>query len=160
MPDLAANLSANKAVAQSWYDTLAAGDIEAWQALHAPDCHYNISGHTIISGRVDMVQLMSEILPAVFGNLDLDNFRFCTRQRLLAAEGDIVIGMMEADGPANNGVRYDQRYVHIFRVRDGKLVEVTEFFDTELAQRALFADVPEASVPNINRAFEFPGAGS
>lgn len=154
------DLEANKAVAQRWYDTLAAGEIEQWQALHAPDCHYNISGHSIISGRVDMAQLMSEILPVVFGNLDLDNFRFCTRQRLLAAEGDTVIGMMEADGAAKNGVRYDQRYVHIFRVQGGKLVEVTEFFDTELAQRALFSDVPEASAPNITRAFEFPGEAS
>lgn len=154
-----ADIESVKAVAQRWYDTLAAGDIEAWQALHAPECHYNISGHTIISGRVDMAQLMQDILPLVFGNLDMNAFRFKTRQTLLAAEGDTVVGMMEADGPATNGERYDQRYIHIFKVRDGSLIEVTEFFDTELAQRALFAAVDDGAAPEISDAFQFPGEG-
>ena len=49
-----------------------------------------------------------------------------------------VVAFMEADGNATNGERYNQRYCQTFGFRDGLIAEVFEFFDSTLAQTALW----------------------
>lgn len=135
------------AVVEQWYRALQNVDLEAFTKVHAPDCVYNVSGHTPISGRCDFQQLTAEVLPQVFGRLDLTQFRFGINPKIMCADGSRVVGVMEADGSGTNGVRYDQRYCHIFEVRDGLIREVWEFFDTQLAASVLFYD-PENSPTN------------
>ena len=67
---------------------------------------------------------MENVLPVVFGALEIDEFQFCTKQKIVCADDERVVGIMEADGPGTNGVRYDQRYVHLFGFRDGKIAQV------------------------------------
>ncbi len=63
-------------IVEDWYRALQNVDLEGFAKLHASDCMYNISGHTPISGRCDFQQLAAEVLPQVFGRLDLSQFRF------------------------------------------------------------------------------------
>ena len=51
------------AVVEEWYRALQTVNLEAFAAVHAPDCIYNVSGHTPISGRCDFQQLTTEVLP-------------------------------------------------------------------------------------------------
>jgi len=139
-----------------WYDALAEANVERFISVHAPDVIYNISGHTPISGQVrGMSALLDHVLPLVFGALDMSKFRFCKKRKIVCADAERVVGIMEADGPANNAVRYDQRYVHMFAFRGGKISAVWEFFDTALANAAMFHGV-HAPVPGVvANAFEF-----
>jgi uncharacterized protein len=134
----------NVDLVNAWYDALAVGSIEKFVAVHSPDVVYNISGHTPISGQIrGMGTLLENVLPVVFGALDMNQFRFCKRRKIVCADDERIVGVMEADGPAINGTRYDQRYVHIFAFRNGKINEVWEFFDTALANAAMFHSMSE-----------------
>lgn len=144
-------------VVERWYRALETQDLEAFRALHRADCVYNISGHTPISGRVEMPALMQHVLPAVFGRLEMQRFRFGVRRGVVCAEGRRVVGMMEADGPTVDGLRYDQRYIHIFDVSGDRLTEVWEFFDTALANAALFAELRAPVAGVQSDAFHLPG---
>jgi len=151
------NLEQKKELVQKWYESLVTNNVELFQSVHAPDCIYNISGHSPISGQVAMPDLMEHVLPLVLGSLRLDEYRFCTRQAIVCADENRIVGIMEADGPGVNGVRYDQRYVHMFECDNGKITQVWEFFDTALANSVMFPD-PRQKVPGVVRdKFEIPG---
>jgi len=149
-------LEEKKALVQEWYKSLETGDAELFQSVHAPDCVYNISGHTPISGQVSMADLLEHVVPIVMGSLKLDDYTFCVRQSIVCADDNRIVGLMEADGPGVNGVRYDQRYVHMFECANGKITQVWEFFDTALANAVMFPD-PQQKVPGVVRdRFEIP----
>ena len=140
----------NRELAQAWYESLSVGDLEQFVAIHDPAVIYNIGGHTPISGQVKGIQnLMEQIVPVVFGALDMNNMQFCKRFEIVCADDNRAVGIMEADGLGNNGIRYDQRYVHMFSARDGKLTQVWEFFDTALANAVMFTD-PELRIPCVD----------
>ena len=80
---------------------------------------------------------MREIFPKVFGRLQMDTFKFCTKCKIMCADDERVVAFMQADGYALNGVRYDQTYCHVFGFRDGKIGEFWEFFDSVLAESAI-----------------------
>lgn len=112
-------------------------DVDGFEALHHPDVVYNISGSTIISGRYDSFNALKEVLPTVFQALDFERFQFAAKWRVMNDGPDGATAIIEAKGIARNEQRYDQRYVHIFSFREGKIASVHEFFDTQLANDAL-----------------------
>ncbi len=57
-------------------------------------------------------------------------------QRFIA-EGDIVVVEARGDMVTQAGVRYDNEYCLIFRLRDGKIVEMTEYCDSVLTEAVL-----------------------
>ncbi|MEP2989874.1 MAG: nuclear transport factor 2 family protein [Parasphingorhabdus sp.] len=128
-------------------------DVGAFEALHHPDVVYNVSGQTIISGRYDSFEALKAILPAIFDALDFEDFQFATKWEIMNESANGATAIMEAQGKAINGQRYDQRYAHIFSFKDGKIATVHEFFDTQLANDALgFSD---KSSFNTDGAFKF-----
>jgi ketosteroid isomerase-like protein len=112
-------------------------DVAGFEALHHPDVVYNVSGNTIISGRYDSFAALKAVLPAIFESLDFERFRFAAKWKVMNEGPDGATAIMEAEGVARNGLRYDQRYAHIFSFRDGKITSVYEFFDTQLANDSL-----------------------
>lgn len=132
-----------------WYKALETSDLESFQALHHRDVVYDISGHTAISGRHQgLAVLMEVILPVVFAGMNMETMEFCKKVKIMAADEHCVAGIMEVDGLATNGERYDQRYVHFFEFSDDKIVRVVEFFDTALAQDTVLAgasNIPPAA---------------
>ena len=56
----------------------------------------------------------------------------------MVAEGDFVIMKAHGEGGiAKNGKEYNNTYCHFMRLKDGKLVESTEYLDIELTRSAL-----------------------
>ncbi len=144
----------NLKIVESWMTSLAAGDQETFWQIHAEDVVYNISGHSVISGQVQgRKAMMEEIVPHVFKALNLERSRFATKWKVMCDDGTRIVTIMEADCQGLNGVQYDQRYLHIFGFRGGQISEVWEFFDTDLANRALFT--PEHAVPRAEGIGEF-----
>lgn len=73
----------------------------------------------------------------------------------VVAEGDQVVAEWTARATARNGRAYHNRNAGIFTVRDGRIVSVREYTDTQHAARVLFpgteaagpSPVPRAAVP-------------
>ena len=128
----------NRRTVESWYDALASGDSARMLGLQWEDVIYNIHGTTPVSGRFQGNDtLVREIFPRVFGRLQMDTFKFCTKCKIMCADDQRVVAFMQADGHALNGVRYNQTYCHVFGFRDGKIGEFWEFFDSVLAESAI-----------------------
>lgn len=51
--------------------------------------------------------------------------------RHLVAQGDLVIAVWDGEGTARDGRPYRNSYVWVFRMRQGKAVEVEAFLDLE-----------------------------
>jgi ketosteroid isomerase-like protein len=60
-----------------------------------------------------------------------------TKAHRIVADGDLVVVEARGDNVTKVGVPYCNTYCFVFRLEDGKLKEVTEYQDTELATRAL-----------------------
>jgi ketosteroid isomerase-like protein len=65
--------------------------------------------------------------------------------------GEVVVAMAQNNGLALTGERYDQTYVHIFKVRDGQVLALIECFDSALANKALW-DGCDAVIPDTPAA--------
>ena len=78
------------------------------------------------------------ILTDIFGRLreKLDGRNTCIPARI-HADGDFVIVEAKGDNQLKNGERYDNEYCFVIRMRDGKMVEITEYLDTELVSDRL-----------------------
>jgi uncharacterized protein len=50
----------------------------------------------------------------------------------LIADGDFVAMQAHGKATSKNGKPYNNTYCHVFRIVNGKIVEVTEYLDTEL----------------------------
>ncbi len=49
-------------------------------------------------------------------------------------DGESVVIEAQADGVTSDGVRYDSPYVFLFETRDGLIVSIREYSDTQLAE--------------------------
>ncbi|RXZ65280.1 nuclear transport factor 2 family protein [Pelagerythrobacter rhizovicinus] len=56
---------------------------------------------------------------------------------LILADGDHVVVLARGDAQTVEGKRYDNDYCFVFRLADGRIVEVREYMDTKLADAAL-----------------------
>jgi ketosteroid isomerase-like protein len=127
-------------IVNDFYKALSVLDSDKLLTIMAEDIIVNISGSTPISGCVDRKQLIEIVFPLLFNNLDLDNFNFCTRVKIMCAENNFVTAIMEADGLSKNGKRYNQRYCHIFQCSNEKVQQLWEFFDSKLVMSCLYDD--------------------
>ena len=62
------------------------------------------------------------------------------------AEGDYVVVEARGDNMTKTRVRYDNEYCMVFRLTDGKIVEIREYCDSALVERAL-GDFPASRIP-------------
>jgi ketosteroid isomerase-like protein len=101
------------------------------------DATWRIIGNTTFSGTSKGKQDIEAFLGRLFSQLEtpgqilLDN---------LIAEGDYVVLQGRGSGfKTKTGRSYDNNYCWVFRMRDGKISEITEYLDTELVTSAFGA---------------------
>ena len=125
-----------------YFTAMSAGDWAAVEAMYADDIVIHMAGTTPASGRLEGKTAVTEDLIArqVHATLDVERMQFARRWKIMCADDERVVAIMEGGGPTRSGDRYDQVYCEIFRFRDGRLVEMHAFFDTALAERALFGN--------------------
>jgi len=110
----------------------------AWQAgsasiddMFADDMIWRIEGHSVASREyASKEQFIDEVL-APFGA------RFATGERFrpvtirsVHADGDTVIVLWDGRGVANDGQPYENTYAWFMRMRDGRVVDGTAFYDS------------------------------
>jgi uncharacterized protein len=127
------DLERNKQVIRGFFEAGNRGDIGQCMALLDDGVTWTTMGSTRYSGSFKGKEtLLSQVVEPLFGQLKrgihstIDN---------LVAEGDFVVAQTRGQAETQGGKSYDNRYCHIFRIRDGSIVEVTEYLDTELVSR-------------------------
>ena len=145
-----------RALVAQFYQALADVDLEAFLAIQHDDAVYNVNGSTPVSGHFEGREFLLDVVaPEVFGRLQMDTYRFATKWKIMCADEERVVAFMESDGQALNGERYNQRYCQVFGFRDGKIAEVFEFFDSTLAQQALWDNPLKKSETPPQLPFKF-----
>lgn len=123
-----------------YFTLMREGQWEAVEDMYHDDIVIHMAGTTPASGRLAGKAAVTDKLIAeqVHGALVPEGIAFARRWKIMCADDERVVAIMEGGGPTVAGDLYDQTYCEIFRFRDGKVVEMHAFFDTALAERALF----------------------
>jgi ketosteroid isomerase-like protein len=124
---------ANKAIALKFVEALGNGDAEAVRAVLSDDLVAVARGTGVASGSRNYAEII-----AVF-----EMFARITETGLnptilsVTAEDDRVIVEWEGNCTLVNGAKYDNQYVHVFFVRDGRIHALRGYYDTLLANEVL-----------------------
>ncbi len=120
----------NKQIVLDFYAAGARGDMNACFALLADDITWTNIGSTKLSGTYSGKQaLIDQLLGPLFSQLKAG---IASRVERLTAESDIVVAQTSGSAETLDGVPYNNSYCQVIRIRDGKIAEVKEYFDTEL----------------------------
>ncbi len=146
----------NKAIIEKYYTHLGNADTEAFKALHSDDIIYNIIGSIPISGRAHgKTAIFDEIVADVFARLKPESIDFSRKWKIMCADEHRVVALMQGGGVGQNGVPYNQTYCHIFTIEDGLIVETHEFFDSALAEAALYNNPLKTPREDPEAPFDF-----
>lgn len=125
----------NKQLVRDFYEAGNHGDIEHCLAMLADDVTWTNLGSTRYSGRFEGKDvLLSEVIGPLFGQLKAGIFSTIDN---LVAEDDVVVAQTRGQAEMKDGRPYNNSYCHVFRIRDGRIVEVTEYLDTQLVREVL-----------------------
>ena len=146
-------------IIDQFYDAIRIGDTALLDRVIAEDfCLICPTQDHVLSGIYEGKQrFCEEVTPLVFGCVNPEEITLCADHRVLFDGGEVVVAMAQNDGVALTGERYDQTYVHIFKVRDGQIRAIIECFDSALANRALWGSsnvlVPDepSALSNLHR---------
>lgn len=118
----------NKQRAVAFFDALSAGDVERTLEMYAPDGTCWTSGHTLISGTLNREQIAAGA-GAIFEAFP-QGIQFTIKA--MTAEGERVAVEAESHGDHVSGKHYHNIYHFLLEFRDGKLLRLKEYMDTEL----------------------------
>lgn len=123
-------LTENKQIIETFYAAGNRGDLETCAALLADDVTWTNIGSTKFSGSyAGKEALLADLLGPVFSQLKKGIFSSVEN---VVAEGDFVVVQSRGKADTKDGRPYNNTYCHVFKIRNGKISEVTEYFDTAL----------------------------
>jgi ketosteroid isomerase-like protein len=129
----------SRRVIESFYEAVAAGDMDAVIAAFADDVVVEVMGSSPISGRhVGREAFLADAMGPIMAVLDPETVQLATTWEIFAAEGDRVAARMTGTAASLSGKRYDNSYCQLFRIRDGQIAEMYEYLDTALLEDAIF----------------------
>lgn len=123
----------NKARARQFLDDLSHGRVEAVIAAYADDGSVETMGETLISG----VTEYPGIPTAIRGILDVFPNGIGFTIKGMVAEGEKVAVEASSQGEHVSGKAYSNDYHFLFEFRDGKLLHLREYMDTERVTEVL-----------------------
>ncbi|MET8776947.1 nuclear transport factor 2 family protein [Nocardia sp. NPDC004654] len=126
--------NANKELVREIFDRMARGDMRALGEAMADDFAWIFPGDWSWAGtwapKSVVLHEMLRPLMAQFSSYRLE-------ADSIVGEGDRVVVQARGHGITTRGETYEQTYCMIFRVADGRLVEVVEYCNTALVERVL-----------------------
>jgi ketosteroid isomerase-like protein len=130
--------NASKAVVGRYLDALLSGDVAEIRDSFDEDATWTIHGDVPFAGPwLGRDRIVDDFLTEVGGRLfqaGSHSFDFPT----LIGEGETVALEWRVRAKTARGDDYDNRYCGIFVVRDGRIHEVREYFDSAYAARVLY----------------------
>ena len=125
----------NRALMTKAYDGLAKGDPTHFTALFADDIEWRVMGSSTWSKHIKGLEAVNrDLVGPLFARIEGP---YLTTAEMILADGDRVAVIAKGDAATVDGGRYDNDYCFVFRLEEGKIVEVREYMDTILADRAL-----------------------
>ena len=125
----------NKAVIREIYAALETGDRSVFGASVDPDYVWRFPSKASWSDRYEgQADVRSRLLAPLFNQF---TSTYTARLINLLGEGDTIVAEIEGDAETKSGVRYNNQYCMLFHFRDGKIIEIVEYCDTDLEERAL-----------------------
>ncbi len=125
----------NRATITSIFDAMARGETRPFGDVMAEDFTWRMSGSTAWSGtytgKADVQQRLLKSLREQFAT------QYKSTPSRILADGDYVVVETRGDVVTRAGKPYNNTYCFVIRMRDDKMVELTEYFDTELVTTAL-----------------------
>jgi len=127
------SLEANKQVALDFFQALGRGDREAMHALVHEDLRWLVPDGAILHAGLHegARQVFDDMLSAVDDTFTPGSNR--TEIGLVVAEGDVVMVEARIHADAKDGRHYDNGYVFVFELADGRIRELREHVDTRYA---------------------------
>lgn len=136
----------NKRIVTAIYDAMAEGDGRPFNAAMAEDFTWILEGTGAWSrtwrGR-DAVR--RDLLKPLFAQFATP-YR-CRAERIVA-EDDIVVVLARGEVMTVAAKPYNNSYCFVIRMRDGQMVELREYLDTELVAKALEPPAPVSPLPS------------
>ena len=129
-------LESNKAVVRRFWEAFSESRFDDALALLDPDATWWVAGSTDISGTYSKQQF-SELVAGVAEGTEA-GIRMTPKH--MTAEGDRVAMEAESYGRMTNGKIYNNFYHLQHVLRDGKLVAVREYMDTQHVQDVFGGD--------------------
>ena len=125
----------NKETIRRIYAALEQGDLAPFGAAVHPDYVWRLAGHASWSKRfAGQAAVRADLLKPLFA---LFATQYRARAVNLVAEGDFVVAEVQGDVMTKAGGRYNNEYCLVFRFRDGRIIELVEYCDTDLIERVL-----------------------
>jgi ketosteroid isomerase-like protein len=125
----------NRAIVIHIMDALSRGERQPFADAMADDFTWHMIGKTAWSGtfrgKADVRQRLIAPLFAQFGG------HYTNTPKRILADGDFVVVESWGNVTTKTGKPYCNTYCMVIRLRDGKMVELTEYLDTELVSAAL-----------------------
>lgn len=123
------NSEANKATVKEFFAAMNSGNVDFIVDTYAEDGCLQTMGRTLISGTFTKDQV-SQSAGSIF-EVFPEGIRFEILDMI--AEGDKVAVEATSEGKHISGAIYTNEYHFLFELRDGKLVRLKEYMDTERA---------------------------
>lgn len=107
------------------------GRLEEFRKLLSDDFVYALTGQHPFAGEIKGPDGVLAMFGQIRGAFDADGLRY-EIERLIEAK-NTVVSVFRGRGSMKNGKKYDNSYCAIWDFKDGKLVRITEFFDSHHA---------------------------
>ncbi|TCM38953.1 nuclear transport factor 2 family protein [Kribbella sp. VKM Ac-2568] len=128
-----------KTVVTRYVEAVAAGDLPTIRASFSPDVEWTYPGDLPLSGTWrGRDAVVDDFLGAAAGKLFSPDVPVVIRLTNVLADGDQVFAEWTAQATALGGGAYDNQCSGVFTVRDGQIIAVREYTDTDHARRVLF----------------------
>jgi ketosteroid isomerase-like protein len=128
MVESASNIEVrNKAIVQKVFDAWSAGTGSPFELL-AENATWTVVGHSLVAKTYDSRDAFLKEVMQPFNARMRESLKPSVRQ--ISADGDRVIILFDARAVARDGKPYANTYAWFFRMRDGKVVDATAFFDS------------------------------
>jgi ketosteroid isomerase-like protein len=129
------NIETNKQLTRAFFEALQTGDGHQIADFYADNGRVVTMGNTLISGSHEK----EEIRQFAAGVLEAFPNGLVFSVHTLTAENDRVAVEASSRGIHSSGLPYENHYHFLFTWRDGKLMELKEYMDTEVITDVLCA---------------------
>lgn len=125
----------NRALMTAAMEAMSRGDTRPFGEAMADEFTWHMTGTTAWSGTfTGKADVQQRLLPTLFAQFAT---RYKNTPKRILADGDFVVIECRGEVVTKTGKPYNNTYCFVIRLRDGKMVELTEYFDTELVTSAL-----------------------
>jgi ketosteroid isomerase-like protein len=142
MENAAVTAADNKQLMESLFARIAAGDRKPFLDHIADDVVMRVTGRYSWSQTIRGKEALLRDFYSHLASILADGNRRTIAHRFIA-DGDHVVVESVGEMQTRAGVPYRNEYCLIYRLREGKIVEMTEYCDSALCERVLGPFPPE-----------------